>query len=306
MSHRGTIHRHSLIIEFLKYNKNWKKKRIVAELENEGYKFADRTFDRDIDTLRNEYGLSITSKAPDYFYILDLEKSKDYEYILKYIELAVTAGIIGSTIKESKEAREYISFDAEKKFQGSRHLVSLLKAIKETKNVQFAHTSFQSGHVHRPTVSPLLLKEYQGRWYLVGENVDLGVIRTYGLDRINDLHLTTLRFTPKKPFKADEYFCNSIGISNYALDNQKIQEIELSFTQQQIQYFRTYPWYPEYTETKVADEDYRVKMILLPNYELLQRLLMHSDSITVIKPQWLIDKITVVQHESLRKYGKIK
>src|SRR5690606_4568009 len=94
-----------------------------------------------------------------------------------------------------------------RKSLGSEHFHGLLHAIGNQLEITFLHEKYwdsQSGKQKR-RVHPIALKESHFRWYLVAEDTNDQMIKTFGLDRISDLDIEKHKF-PKKDFDVDEYF----------------------------------------------------------------------------------------------------
>ena len=81
---------------------------------------------------------------------------------------------------------KYIQFEAANSIGGNEFLPTLLEAIQRKKKVWFVYTSFIKGQGKPRKVSPLFLKEYRNRWYLISYDLSQNDIRTYALDRMED------------------------------------------------------------------------------------------------------------------------
>jgi predicted DNA-binding transcriptional regulator YafY len=57
-------------------------------------------------------------------------------------------------------------------------------AISQCKDLDFVHENSQIKPI-KITKSPLLLKEYENRWYVIGVPKGMNEIRTFGIDRIS-------------------------------------------------------------------------------------------------------------------------
>jgi predicted DNA-binding transcriptional regulator YafY len=167
-------------------------------LKDEGFQISSRTLQRDLEDIRDEFGIEISYDSSKNGYFIDYENSVNAGYILHFLELAVSAQVMIDTLKEVKEALKYISFDSYDNFIGLSNIQKLLFAVKNYKEVTFKHTSYQTGKISTQCVRPYLLKEFQGRWYLYADNPSLNDFRTYGIDRIDQLCISEKSFKPKK------------------------------------------------------------------------------------------------------------
>ncbi|MCJ7446529.1 MAG: WYL domain-containing protein [Bacteroidales bacterium] len=302
MSLQGTIKRYSLIIDKVRNSNFPSFKEIHEMLQDEGFQISSRTLQRDMEDIRDEFGIELTYDSSKNGYFIDYEKSINADYILHFLELGVSSQLLIDSLKKGKEILKYISFDSYEGFKGLNNIQKLLSAIKNHKKITFKHTSYQTGKTCRQNVRPYLLKEFQGRWYLYAENPSIKKFRIYGLDRIDDLRVLDKTFIPSEDVDCAARFADMIGISN-AFKGQEKQEIILSFYAEQGKYFKSLPWHLPYKVIEDNDHEFRISMIIIPNYELLQRILMHNGRIEVIKPEWLREEVKDALAEALKKYS---
>jgi predicted DNA-binding transcriptional regulator YafY len=301
MSLQGTIKRYSLIINHARESSCPSFRDIHEMLSDEGFQISARTLQRDIEDIRDEFGIELTYDSARNGYYIDYEKSVNADYILHFLELAVSAQVMIDSLKEGKQVLKYIAFDSYEYFKGVSNLQKLLFAVKNSRKISFRHTSYQTGKTWTQNVRPYLLKEFQGRWYLYAENSSLKVFRVYGVDRIDDLKVLEESFKPKNIDPAGR-FGDMIGVSNPD-EGQARQEVVLSFNAEQGLYFKSLPWHSSFSVLEDNDKEFRVCLTIIPNYELFQRILMHSDSVTILNPPWLREKVKNALSESLRKYN---
>ena len=76
------------------------------------------------------------------------------------------------------EISQYIQFESATSIGGNEFLPLLLEAIQRKKQVWFLYTSYIKAEEKPRKVSPLFLKEYRNRWYLISFNAKQKEIRT--------------------------------------------------------------------------------------------------------------------------------
>ncbi len=108
MSKHGTIRRYGLIIEMTSRNLYPTFRRIQELLFDQGFEISDRTIQRDIEQIRNEFGIEIAYDHQRGGYYIDRDKSLDIEKFLRFLEIVNTAELLTESLKESKHALEYI------------------------------------------------------------------------------------------------------------------------------------------------------------------------------------------------------
>lgn len=78
------------------------------------------------------------------------------------------------------------------------------------------------------------LKEYRNRWYVVVNEVGSKTVKTFCLDRISDLCITSRHFSPLEGFNLRTFFYNVFGVSSS--NGCESEEVILSFTPKEGRY----------------------------------------------------------------------
>ncbi len=295
---KGSIKRLGLILDKIEHSHFPTHKEIQTYLENEGFELSDRTIQRDFEELRFEFGIEIVYDHSKRGYYVDKGKSIHFEPFLYLIEMAETANILTDTLKEGKKALDYINFENTGLCTGSEYLKPVLSAIREHKKVNIEYTNFE-GHTGEYTIKPYMLKEYQSRWYVIAVPNYTDELRTYGLDRVGKLEVTKKKFKVDKEKNAKELFYNIVGLT-YSIN--KLEEIELSITPRQGKYIKTLPFHHSQEIIKDDEEELRIRLLLIPNFEFTQKMLMQADHIKVIKPKWLAEEMKGIYERASGRY----
>jgi len=288
MSKHKIIRRYTLIIEKIKNNKFPSFHDIKNHLYNHDFDIGERTIQRYFKQIRYEFGIEITYDKNQNGYYIDYEKSVNSDSFFRFLEIVNTSTLLTESINDGKNALNYISFDSCTSFKGLHNLKELLFAAKNHRKISFNHFSFYHDKVRKYTIKPYLLKEYQNRWYVVGLLGDTDSFRTFGIDRIENLDIKTETFTPKTHLSPQSLFAQTIGL---VYSENTLQEIVLSFTPLQGKYIQSLPLHTSQTVIIDDENEYRIAITVVPNYELNQLILKHGNTVKVIKPQWLADEI---------------
>lgn len=299
MSRQGTIRRYTLIIEKISRNQYPSFSEIQDYLDDFGFSISKRTLERDIAAIRNEFGLEITYNRFNDGYFIDVENSINIESFLRFLEIVNTAELLTESLSDSKETLDYISFDKGGGLKGIEYLKPLLQAIKEHRKIKFKHFSYQTEKSRKYSMQPYLLKEYQNRWYIVGVVSGINEVRTFGLDRITDLEVRDELFKPNPKINPQQNFADAIGVV-YSVDVKQV--VVLSFTPSQGYYVKGLPMHKSQEIIKDDDIECRIQLYVVPNYELLQQILMQHDQVKVLEPQWLADEIKAHLKRALDQY----
>ena len=299
MSKHGTIRRYTLEIEKIRRGQFPSFQEIKDYLFEHGFEIGDRTIQRDIEQIRFEFGIEIKYDRDKNGYYIDYQNSLNIESFFRFLEIVNTAELLTESLLESKDSLKHISFDTGGGLKGIENLKPLLKAIKDNRKISFTHFNFHTEKSRKYTLKPYLLKEYQNRWYVVGIIGGFNEFRTFGIDRIEDLEVLAETFIPDTKLNASERFDDTIGIVYNA---NTVQDVILSFTASQGNYVKTLPLHSSQRVIVDDETEYRVVINVVPNYELIQQILKHGETVKIIEPQWLVDEIKGILNRTLHKY----
>ena len=299
MSQHGTIRRYTLEIEKINNGQFPSFETIKDYLFEHGFEVGDRTIQRDIEQIRFEFGIEIKYNRDKNGYYLDAENSLNIESFFRFLEIANTAELLSEGFTDNKNFLKYISFDTGVGLKGIENLKPLLNAIKNKRRISFDHTNFHTNIKRNYTLNPYLLKEYQNRWYIVGSIENVENYLTFGIDRIENLKIKTETFKPKKKPNPSKLFENTIGVV-YSLSEK--ERIILSFTPTQGKYIKTLPLHKSQQILIDNDNECRISINVVPNYELSQLILMHGDTVKVVEPTWLAKEIKDTLKKTFHQY----
>lgn len=299
MSKHGTIRRYTLEIEKIRRGQFPSFQEIKDYLFEHGFEIGDRTIQRDIEQIRFEFGIEIKYHRDKNGYYIDYENSLNIESFFRFLEIVNTAELLTESLLESKDSLKHISFDTGGGLKGIENLKPLLKAIKDNRKISFTHFNFHTEKSRKYTLKPYLLKEYQNRWYVVGIIGGFNEFRTFGIERIENLEIKTDTFKPDKKLNPIEMFNQTIGL---VYSENIVQTIVLSFTQTQGKYIKTLPLHSSQKILIDDEQECRISLEVVPNYELTQQILKHGETVNVIEPQWLKDEIMNTLKRTLEKY----
>ena len=266
---------------------------------NRENKISERTFHRIKATLRDDYGIIIKhSKANDGFY-LDEEKSLNIDSFLSHMEILATAEQISANLNENSNTLSFVEFENKAAIETIPNFKTVLKAIQNNLEITFKHFSFYHLKEEEYTLKPYFLKQYQNRWYVVGET-EKGY-RTFGIDRIENITIGTKKFKPKNE-EAKDKFRQVIGL-NYK--DHKMEKIQLSFHISQQPYIVSLPLHHSQKEINTEIEDtFDIELRIHPNFELQQQVLKYGSLVKVVEPKWLAEDIKEELRKGFEAYNK--
>ena len=291
------VRRISLLLAFLKRNPYKTKEEILDYFEENDKGFNERTLYRLNQTLSRDFGIEIVFDYNYDGYYFDEDKSTNPEAFLSLLEILVTAELFSTNFKEKNNALSYVEFENRAAIETLPNFKTVLNAIQLQLPINFNHHSFYHLKEEIYTLKPYFLKQYQNRWYVIGET-EKGY-RTFGVDRIENITIGTKKFKPKTE-EAKEKFSNVIGL-NYV--DHKMETIKLSFHISQKPYVVSLPLH--HTQKEINPENdafFDIELLIHPNFEFRQQILKYGSLVKVLEPKWLQDEIKVILKKALMHY----
>lgn len=299
MPKHRTIRRYTLILEKISRG-NYPSFKVINDYLNEhDFEISERTIQRDISEIRETFGIEIEYDKSENGYWLNLKESFNVESFFRFLEIVNTAELLTDSLTESKDSLKYIQFDNSGDLKGIENLKPLLNAIKNRRIVEFCHTNFWRDEPRKYRVKPYLLKEFQRRWYVIGQFEDCDEFRTFGIERLTEVNVLSETFKMKSKKNPVELFENIIGVV-YSLN--KLQKVVLSFTHHQGKYVKTLPIHPSQRILIDNEKELRVELKIIPNYEFSHMVLSWGENVKVLEPQELVDEIKKILKDTLDLY----
>jgi predicted DNA-binding transcriptional regulator YafY len=306
MSKRGYISRYMLILKKLKVKPYSTYENLLSYIENQfdylqmqddtlNIGFSKRTLQRDIKEIRSVFGIEIAySKANKGYYILQSEhENMNFQRMMEAFDMF-------NSLNLSQDLAPYIHLE-DRKPQGTENLYGLLHAIKNRLQIEFIYQKFWEDVNSQRVVEPYALKEFKNRWYIMGKDHKDGNIKSFALDRLSDLKITSSKYQYPKDYNVEENYRYCFGIIS---PNQKDpQKIVLSFDAFQGKYIKTLPLH--HTQQVLIDneKELRIKLMLYPTFDFVMELLSFGDRMKVIEPKSFADEIKEGHKKAFEQYG---
>ena len=274
---------------------------MADKISESGIKISVRQLKRDLESLRDEFGLNVKySPARHGYFVTDDQLT--FPYLMKILEYSQNAEILKDYLKEGSNLFEIIEFEDFNSFKGIQWIKDFTLAIKVCSILIIRYKRFDSEEIKAYRFHPYLLREYLNRWYVVGTLSDTVEIRTFGLDRIVDFQVTSETFIRNKELDIPGMFKSIIGIQVSAHDQPETIELEcLPYMGNLLKTLQLH------TSQKLISETsdriiFSYRMII--NLELKQRLIMISNQAKIIKPLTLKKEIENMLAEAQKYYRR--
>lgn len=206
------------------------------------------------------------------------------------------------TVNHTKENRKpIIHLDKNEDLKGLKFLDELYQAILKKVVLLIEYKSFKARDATTFRFHPFLLKEFNNRWFLVGKtrNSKKAQIVTLALDRILSIDYDFKSEYLEENFDGDKYYKNTIGVT---VSNTRPQRIQFWVDKANAPYVITKPFHNSQRLIEEREDGVIFNIYVTPNYELERLILGFGDSIEIMKPPKLRERISAKLHRASKRY----
>ena len=299
------------------------------QLKEYGMKASRRCLEKDLEFLQNEFGNikrvrsgknTIISYADQTDSIFNQKISPSEKKLLQGIAriLGKMDGLESFGFLEKLSKREtlnedvIISFESNQDLERKELLPELLDFIENKQSIKFDYRSIDGTKVGNVELLPLLLKQYNGRWFLFG-NTDTEKLLSFSLEQIKKIERSKKSINPIEK-KWSEYFGDMIGVSRK--DSDEVQKILFWISRKQAAYIRGKPLHSTQKELKRNAKELKERYNLpmegsffeiecIVNYELKRTLSSKFGELLVLEPEIIRKEIAESIEEMALRYKKL-
>jgi len=267
-----------------------------SELQEYKLQVSQRQFQRDVNDIFVLYGIEIKNNKSSKRYVIVTSHETEARS-LEAFDVFNLLKMGGNTTKE-------VSFEKRRPL-GTEHLAGIVHAIRNTLYISFTYHKFYEIDKKTRRIEPYMLKEVKNRWYVIGNDVEVNKIRIFALDRIGELHILNKKFTRLNSINVESMFNSCFGII-LPEENQKVEEITLSFSAFQGKYIKSLPIHHSQEILVDNEKELRVRLHLYITYDFVMELLSLGREVTVLSPPSLQELVIKRHKEVLGNYSDIK
>lgn len=183
----------------------------------------------------------------------------------------------------------FIHFEKSTVSRGNEYLGTLLEAIRHHRSIRIQYRKFTDERAGEYELHPYLLKEYQNRWYLIAREANRGTIRTFGLERIEDMATAEKRFEPDPAFRPELFFEYSIGITEKP---EPPSEVILRLSKVAGKFLLTQPIHATQELVEETNDNIVIRLRVLLTEELYSWILSRGQQCEVLQPFSLREEIS--------------
>ncbi len=151
------------------------------------------------------------------------------------------------------------------------------------------------------TVHPHALRQAMGLWYLVAVDTKDLRLKTFGLDRIDDLDISKTSFTEKYDYDISGIFRNALGVFHDS--SQQTQKVVLTVEREQACYLQSYPIHHSQVIVKKQDDEAIVEFYVQITEDLVMEIMKMGAKVQVLRPAGLRKRIMKEIRELREQYA---
>jgi predicted DNA-binding transcriptional regulator YafY len=295
MSYQGKLKRYLLILDKLKYKPSFAD--LAEHLEEHGFSLSPRTLQRDLEEIRVELGIEVAYDRTTNTYNV-VGGHAEQAGVMQLLERAQLLELVSSDGKGLPELHRYVRFEELGRLRGIHFLAPLLKAIRERREVNVGYRKFQDERSKTYKVQPHMIKEYHGRWYLLGRTGRHPQPIALGVDRMEKLDVLRARFKRNGDEVAD-FYDHVIGVD---ASPGKAERIVLRFDPVQAKYIKSLPLHPTQQVEQEDKNGVTISLFVMPNIELQQQVMGWGVSVQVLEPKHLAKTIRQAHKAAAGRY----
>ncbi|MDW8295911.1 MAG: WYL domain-containing protein, partial [Raineya sp.] len=229
--------------------------------------------------------------------------SQIFEDFADAINKVLDAVEVGKQLKDSpRKMQDFIQPENATYPKGRKWLGDILWAIKNYKQIHFAYKKFTQTEAEERILHPYLLKEFKGRWYVIGYYPEKERIATFALDRIQSLKISdfSVLYPEKLGFEPESFYQNCFGITR--LQEEQVEHIVLSFSPFVGYYLKSKPLHQTQKILVDNEQEFRISVELIINPDLVSELLSYGRNLKVLAPERLRQIIREELEKNLNNY----
>ncbi|MDF1826080.1 MAG: WYL domain-containing transcriptional regulator [Verrucomicrobiales bacterium] len=170
----------------------------------------------------------------------------------------------------------------------------LAKAVLESRELHFEYQKLTDEQSMTRRLQPYHLAEIDGGWYVIGHDLERGARRTFAVQRMKSVQLTTIRFRRSHDFRLDEHFAGSFGVWAGGDGEDRKFEVKIRFTGFAARVVSERRWHPSQEIERVeADGSVIVLTMQLSALEDIARwILGFGSQAKVLGPPELVERVS--------------
>jgi predicted DNA-binding transcriptional regulator YafY len=192
--------------------------------------------------------------------------------------------------KSFSENKVLLLADSNDAYKGLAKLTPLFKALSEHRCLELVYKGFEDLESKVVKVHPLLLKQFNQRWFLFTYHADApGKVEIYPVDRIQQHRALDETFRYPSDFDSSDYFEYLIGVT--LLENTVLEQIHIKVKLPRAHYIETKPLCLHQKVVQKSESYIEFLLKLYPNKEMFAKFLEFGPDLEVVSPASIRDEM---------------
>ena len=267
---------------------------------SDGVALARSTFNRHRDAILDMFGIIIECDRKNCFkYYIEnsevLEENSIQNWMLSTLS-------VNSLLAESKVLHDRIILESIP--SAGEKLHKLIEAMKGGQRVLINYSRYgDKKSFSEMKLEPYFLRLFNKRWYVIVKYpAKEAELFTLALDRITSLKLTKDKFKYDDELVSEDWYKEGYGIV-WGKDYPLVKVVFRAF-EREADYVRDLPLHHTQKEIETKEDYSDFELNIRITGELYTALLARGDSIKVLQPKSLVDKIKQLHYDSYKLYKK--
>ncbi len=203
-------------------------------------------------------------------------------------------------LNNSQQQEKIVDFDSSLHYKGRDWVMPLYNSIRRRECLSIEYLRFYADKPDIWRFSPAFLRQFNGRWFVIGYNHDTHLqAQRLALDRIESIEVIAEEYI-RTDIDWEAHFSNIVGVTKF--EERAEVEVKLLFCRLAAPYIETKPLHPKQETEILPDGRLLLKVRLIPNYELEQRILSYAEQVEVLEPESLRRSIAERLQNALNMY----
>lgn len=273
------------ITDIIRNNPGISKTDLLAQLKAYNQPTNERTLDRDIRLLAEQYEVEISINPQNEGLEITAENNPSLRTFEHFAKTQVLGGMLNDMLTNGTKVWNVVDIDDQVPIMNLEHVKDLVEAILNKERVRITYLKFFQKEPDTYEIEPHLIRQVIKRWYLIAgdASTEPATIKTFGLERIIKVQKLSAHFEPQTA-QIKKRIKNVYGISQY---NNKRETVLLETNRWQGKFFETLPAHTSQRVEYLMNDICHIQLHIVVNIELMQLLASQPHPIKILKPESL-------------------
>jgi len=201
-------------------------------------------------------------------------------------------------IKDESE-HKYVSFQYNPFLKGMEFFTPIYNAIRYQRTIEVEYQNYKKKKKEVIKISPYHLKQFNNRWFLLGQVDGFEVLTNVALDRIISCNELIDKYQDPS-IEFEDYFDDVIGVT--LLKDEPVSKVLLQISASLYPYIASKPIHGSQKLKEKESDFVLIELEVKNNYELKALLLSYGEHVQVISPPSLVKELKQITQKMYNNY----